>query len=129
PTLAELEQDIRELRGKFKSINPLSALTDVGADPAELVNVLNNAVSDVSSLLNSVGASASTSDYFTADKEAVKKAIRERLMMAFLGSTLCGDYQQTFKQFLFDDNFLLDQLMSALFDQLNRIVREALAPL
>ena len=39
------------------------------------------------------------------------------------------DYQQTLKQFLFDDNAVLDQLMDTLFDQINDAIRDGLSDL
>jgi hypothetical protein len=39
---------------------------------------------------------------------------------------LTANYQKTFRDFLGDDNFVLDQLMNTLFDQINGTIRNAL---
>jgi hypothetical protein len=68
-------------------------------------------------------------DYFTADPSAAKQAIQQELVNGFLGSPLPTDYQQTLKQFLFDDNAVMDQLMDTLFDQINDAIRDGLSDL
>jgi len=66
-------------------------------------------------------------DYFTADPVAAQAAIRERLILAFLGSPLSAGYQQTIKQFVYEDDALLTQLMDTLFQQINQAIREGLS--
>ena len=73
------------------------------------------------------GALTPAGDYFTADAGAAQAAIQQELMNAFLGSPLPADYQQTLKQFLFDDNAVVDQLMDTLFDQINSAIRDGLS--
>jgi hypothetical protein len=134
PTLAEVEKQLRDLR---------SQLTQVRAQLALATGTFNDAVS---SILNTSGAAdgfvaqagqavsnlmalavTPAGDYFAADPAAAKRQIRERLVQAFLGSTLPAQYQKTFKQFLYDDDALLNQLMATLFQQVNNGIREALA--
>src|ERR1019366_2767438 len=68
----------------------------------------------------------SSGDYFTSDPAAAKQALRRELESAFLASALPGNYQKTFRAFLYDKDFALDQLMDTLFDQVNRTVRDGL---
>ncbi len=68
-------------------------------------------------------------DYFSSNPTAAKQAIQTELMNAFLSSQLPTDYQQTLKQYLFDDNAVLDQLLDTLFDQINDAIRDGLSDL
>ena len=51
----------------------------------------------------------------------------KQIQTGFLGSPLAANYQKTFTQFLYDNNFALDQLMNTLFDQINRSIRNGLS--
>jgi hypothetical protein len=68
-------------------------------------------------------------DYFTANPAAAKQAIQQQLMDAFLSSPLSSDYQTTLRQFLFDDNAVLGELMDTTFDQINGAIRDGLEDL
>jgi hypothetical protein len=65
-------------------------------------------------------------DYFTANPLAARRAIRERLIVAFLSSQMPSKYQQTFKQFLYDDDVIVNQLTETLFQQINQSIRSAI---
>ncbi len=136
PTLAKIEADLRDLRAQFNQVRMqvgrvatdndfADALDRVNHTSATLLNFTQLAGDGVSDLLSSVVGP--TGDYFTADPERAKRELRERLLVAFLGSSMSGEYQTTFRQFLYDKNFLLDQLMDVLFDQVNRSIRNALS--
>ena len=133
PTLAKIEADMRELQSQFNQLHAqISAGTgDINAalnacnhDPTALTAYLNQAGAGVANLMSSVVGPAG--DYFTADPARAKREIRERLIVTFLGSSVPGKYQQTFRQFMYDKNFLLNQLMDVLFDQVNRSIRNGL---
>jgi hypothetical protein len=89
-----------------------------------LNDFLQSAGTTVTDYLASVLSPAG--DYFTADPAAAQAAIRKQLKNAFLASALPGNYQTTFRRFLYDKDFLLDQLMDTLFDQVNRTIRDGL---
>lgn len=134
PTLAKVESELTDLRAQFAQLHSAvatatgdfsSALSTTVYDGAALSAFVQSAGATVSNLLATVVAS--NPDYFTADPAAARQAILDRLTLAFLGSPLPGNYQQTFRQFLYDNNFVLDQLMDVLFDQINRSIRDGLA--
>jgi hypothetical protein len=133
PTLAQVESDLRNLRGQFAQLRAqiegatgdfTAALNTTTGDVNPLNNFLQQASSAVSNLLSVVVTPAS--NYFIDDPGAAEQAILNRLMLAFMSSPLPGDYQQTFRQFLFGDNFALNQVMNVLFDQINRSIRNGL---
>ena len=133
PTLAKIEADMRELQSQFNQLRSQvaagtgdinAALNAANHDPAALTAYLNQAGAGVANLMSSVVGPAG--DYFTADPARARREIRERLIVTFLGSSVPGKYQQTFRQFMYDKNFLLNQLMDVLFDQVNRSIRNGL---
>ena len=132
PTFANIEAQLRELRGQFNQLRQQvghvatdndfnEALNLANHDAAALQNYVNQAAAGVSNLMSVVAGPAG--DYFTANPARAKQEIRERLTIAFLSSPVPQKYQQTFRQFMYDKNFLLDQLMDVLFDQVNRSIR------
>jgi len=133
PTLAQVESDLQDLRSQVDELQGQIA-SGTGDFTAALQNAANDAMAAQQfvqtaaiNLTNMLGvAVTSAGDYFTADPAAAQDAIRERLIVTFLGSGFPADYQQSFKQFLTDDNFVLDQLLNVLFDQINRSIRDGL---
>jgi hypothetical protein len=99
------------------------ALGDVGAMNQFLQSAGTGLSNYLAAVINASG------DYFTADPAAAKAAIRKQLVLAFLGSALPSNCQQTMRQFLFDDNYVVDQLMDVLFDQINGTIRDGLSSL
>ena len=133
PTLAKIEADMRQLQSQFNDLRTQvlagtgdlnAALNAANHDSAALSTYLGQAGAGVANLMSSVVGPAG--DYFTADPARAKREIRERLIVTFLGSSVLGKYQQTFRQFMYDKNFLLNQLMDVLFDQVNRSIRNGL---
>ena len=134
PTFAKIETELRELRAQFAGLR--SQIASASGDFTAALNAANHTTATlqtfglqaggaVSNLLNSVVGPAG--DYFTADPVRAKREIRERLTVAFLGSPLTGSYQTSFRQFMYDKNFVLNQLTDVLFDQVNRSIREGLS--
>ena len=133
PTLAEVESELQDLRDQFAQLRTqidgtvgdfTAALNSAQEDLSAVNNYLQQASSAVSNLLSTVVTPAS--NYFTDDPAAAEQAILDRLMVAFISSPMPAGYQQTFRQFMFDDNFALDQLMNVLFDQINRSIRDGI---
>jgi len=134
PTLAELENQLRDLRNQFNAAR--TALASASGDFNRALNSITApttafdqyqqlAAKAVSNLLaSSVGPAG---DYFTANPEAARQQMRERLMAAFMASTVPAKYQQTFKQFLYDDDALLNTLLETLFQQVNQSIRNGLS--
>jgi hypothetical protein len=133
PTLAESEQQLKDLRAQFSQLR-VQVAGGSGDFSSALVVALNDAKGlqkfsgaaglNVSNLL--VSLNATSTDYLTGNPAQVKQAIRERLTVAFLGSPLVGNYQQTFRQFLYDDDFALNQLTDVIFGQINKAIRDGL---
>jgi hypothetical protein len=133
PTLAESEQQLKDLRAQFSQLHA-QITTGSGDFSSALVVALNDAKGlqqfrgaaglNVSNLL--VSLNAASTDYLTGNPTQAKQAIRERLTVAFLGSPLAANYQQTFRQFLFDDDFALNQLTDVIFGQINKAIRDGL---
>jgi len=130
PTLDELDSEIGELRQDLED-----AHGEISGGTGDISDILNSVTNDtgavsqfvtqsqtaVSNLLASVITPGS--DYFNADPAAARAAIQQRLEMAFLSSAIPGDYQKDFRQFFSDDNYVLDQLLSVLTDQINQAIR------
>ncbi|MEP6664752.1 MAG: hypothetical protein ABJC04_13935, partial [Verrucomicrobiota bacterium] len=102
-----------------------SSLNAVNHTGTTLTSYLQLAGSSMSNLLSATVGNAG--DYFTVDPARAKREIKERLTISFLSSTLAANYQTSFRQFLYDKNFLLTQLTDVLFDQVNRSIRDGLS--
>jgi hypothetical protein len=135
-TLDDIQSQLQDVSSQIAQVH--TSLTSASGD---FNQALGQALSDSSAVsqfvmaaendLSNRLASALTpaGDYFTADVNGAKQAIQQELVNAFLGSPLPTDYQQTLKQFLFDDNAVVDQLMDTLFDQINSAIRDGLSDL
>ena len=133
PTLAAVESRLREVQAQF---NELQSQLGAGGQFNQALGAVtgNTAARNQYVQLAGVGMSnylstavTAAGDYFTADPVAAQAAIRERLILAFLGSPLSAGYQQTIKQFVYEDDALLTQLMDTLFQQINQAIREGLS--
>ena len=132
-----------ELHTEFKGVvNQLNqtrgSLTDATSDFAKaLAEPLNSsgssgmitafetlAARDLTNYL--AGALTPQGDFFTANPAAVKQAIQQQLQNAFMNSSLMASYQTTLRQFLFDDNATVGELMDDTFDQMNDAIRDGL---
>ncbi len=136
PTLAKIEGEMRQLRSEFNQVRMQVGTVALDSDIDEALNIANHTGATLTTFVQAAGVSvsnlfsatvANNGDYFTADPARAKREIRERLTMAFLGSSLTANYQTMFRQFLYDKNFLLNQLMDVLFDQVNRSIRDGLS--
>jgi hypothetical protein len=131
-TLDKIQSELEDVRAQFQTVRSLlnpgsdfqGALSTIAADDDLVTDYLRNAGNLVTNYL--AGITGPASDYFTADPDAAKQAIANQLVIAFLSSAMPAAYQGTMRSFMSDPNFLLDQLMSALFDQVNRSIRDAL---
>jgi hypothetical protein len=136
PTLDDIQSQLQDLSNQVSQVH--TSLTSASGD---FNQALGQALTDATGASQFVQAAANNlsnrlasaitpaGDYFSANPNAVKQAIQTELMNAFLSSQLPTDYQQTLKQFLFDDNAVLDQLMDTLFDQINDAIRDGLSDL
>ena len=131
--LASIESDLQNLRSQMGEVHAqivsatgpiidgLNAITnDIGA----VQQFEQMSTAGISNLLS--GALTSSGDYFTANPAAAQADIRHRLEDAFINSALTGDYQTKFRQFVSDDDFLLNQLLCLLTDKINRAVRSSI---
>lgn len=133
PTLDEIQSDVDDVSNQLAQAQ--AQLESVSGDFNE---ALGSALQDANGLSQFQASAASgvtnylasvltpSGDLFTANPAAVQQAIQQQIATAFLSSALPGNYQQTFRQFLGDDNFVLDQIMDQLFDQINSTIRDAL---
>lgn len=136
PTLAKIEGELRQLRSEFTQVRMQVGTVPLDSDIDEALNIANHNNATLANYAQAAGVAVSNlfsatvgtaGDYFTADPARAKHEIRERLTMAFLSSSLTANYQTAFRQFLYDKNFLLNQLMDVLFDQVNRSIRNGLS--
>jgi uncharacterized membrane protein len=136
PTLAKIQTELEEVRAQLQAIRGSvsgaagdfnSALGTIVNDASLVTDYLQTAGNLVTNYLATVVIPGG--DFFTADVDAAKQAIANQLVIAFLSSAMPASYQTTMRSFLSDPNFLLDQLMSALFDQINKAVRDAVGSL
>jgi hypothetical protein len=133
PSLAKIETELTTLRDQVAQVR-----AQVSGATGDISVALNSAVNDGQALQSYVQTASVTisnllssrltaeGDFFSAEPGIAKQAIQEQLIIAFLSSPLPGNYQKTFRQFFFDDNFILDQLTDVLFDQINRSIRDGL---
>jgi hypothetical protein len=134
PTLAQLEADLLDIRSEFAKVkNAVSAangdfnlaLNSVTSASSALDQYQKLAAAGLSNLLTS--AMTPAGDYFTANPAAARQAIRERLIVTFLASAMPAKYQETIKQFVYEDDALLNTLLDTLFQQVNQSIRNAIA--
>jgi hypothetical protein len=136
PTLDDIQSQLGDLSNQVAqaqtSLNSASgdfhqalgqALTDATGASQFVSAAANNLSNRLAGLITPAG------DYFSSNPAGAKAAIQTELMNAFLSSQIPTDYQQTLKQFLFDDNATLDTLMDTLFDQINDAIRDGLSDL
>jgi hypothetical protein len=133
PSLAEIQSEINDVSNQLAQVQ-----TGLGSASGDFNQALAASLNDATGMgqfLQSAGTGVtnflasvitSSGDYFTSDPAAAKQALRRELESAFLASALPGNYQKTFRAFLYDKDFALDQLMDTLFDQVNRTVRDGL---
>jgi len=133
PTLAKVEDRLNEVQGELRKVRGQldgatgdfsKALGTVTGNVGALNDYMKIAGSSMSNLMASAVTPAR--DYFTANPAAAKQAIRERLIVAFLSSPMPAKYQQTFKQFLYEDDVIVNQLTETLFQQINESIRKSL---
>src|ERR1019366_3713789 len=127
PSLAEIQSEINDVSNQLAQVQ-----TGLGSASGDFNQALAASLNDATGMgqfLQSAGTGVtnflasvitSSGDYFTSDPAAAKQALRRELESAFLASALPGNYQKTFRAFLYDKDFALDQLMDTLFDQVNR---------
>jgi hypothetical protein len=134
PTLAQLETDLRDIRAEFGKIRGQVAgasgdfslaLNSVSSNAGALDQYQKLTIGGLTSLFGSVVTPAG--DYFTANPAEAKRAIRERLIVTFLASSMPAKYQEAFKQFLYEDDALLNTLLETLFQQVNQSIRNAIS--
>ena len=134
PTLANIQSQLTQLRTQFSQQR--AQITGASGDFASALNSANHATGGLNTYVQQAGSGVATmlassvgpvGDYFTADPARAKREIRERLVVAFLGSPVAAAYQTAFRQFLSDPNAQLTQLTDVLFDQVNRAIRDGLS--
>ena len=141
PLLGDLDDSLNEIQSDLQDVN--NQLTAVHAQLSGVSGgfnqALGTALNDANGLnqfIQTAGANLTNylagvvtpaGDYFTANPAAAQAAMRKQFETAFLSSTLPGNYQTTFRQFLSDKDFALNQLMSTLFDEINRTIRNSLS--
>jgi hypothetical protein len=134
PTLTEIQGDIEDVSNQLAEVQAQldstsggfnQALGGVLQDATGVSNFLQSAAQNLTNYLASVITPAG--DLMSANPAAVQQAIRQQIATAFLSSVVSANYQKSFRDFLGDDNFALDQLMNTLFDQINSTIRNALA--
>jgi hypothetical protein len=133
PTLSRIESELRKIQSRVgelrQQLTSLSgqfndALNSASNNGQALQGFLGQAGLAVSNLLATVVGPAG--DYFTSDPARAKREIKERLLVTFLGASMASKYQQTFRNFLADDQFLMNELMDTLFSQINDTIRNGL---
>jgi len=141
PLLGDLDDSLSEIQSDLVDVNHQlaqvqSQLTDVSGDFSQALGTALNDANGLNQFVQAAGtdltnflASAITpaGDYFTSNPGASQGAMRKQLETAFLSSSLPGNYQTTFRQFLADKNFVANQLMDTLFDEINRTIRNSLS--
>lgn len=133
PTLAKVQDRLDEVRSELtRARGQLDGATGDFSKALGTVTGNGTAVGDfmrlAGSSMSNLMATAITParDFFTANPPAARQAIRERLIVAFLSSQMPSKYQQTFKQFLYEDDAIINQLTETLFQQINQSIRSAI---
>ncbi len=108
PTLTEIQGDFTDVSNQIAQVH--QQLTLVSGDFNQALGEALGDVGAMNQFVHSAGAGLSnylaavitaSGDYFTADPAAAKAAIRKQLVLAFLGSALPSNCQQTMRQFLY----------------------------
>ena len=132
PTLAEVERELLEARAELNGLR--SQLASANGEFKQAITsvtsagALNQYVGLAGTAMSNLMFTANTAqgDFFTANPAEAKRQIKQQFVRAFLNSTLTGKYQETFKQYLYDDNALVNQITETLFQQINVAVRNGL---
>ena len=136
PTLIQIQSDLIDASNKIAQAQ--SSLTN---GLGQLNQALGQIVGDANGIQQFAlafavdmtnylaGVITPAGDFFTANAASARTAIQNQMLNGFVSSSLATDYQQTLKQFLFDDNALVDQLMDSFFDQIDEAIREGLSTL
>lgn len=134
PTLDAIQSQLLDVSNQIGQVHAqltggVGGFYQALSEPFSDANAVGQFVQGAATDLTNLFASALTpaGDYFSANPNAARQAIEQQLVAAFLSSALASDYQQTLRQFLFDPNAALDELMDTLFDQINGAIRDALA--
>lgn len=132
PTMDKIESALKRVHGEFKEARAQiagftgdfgAALKAVGRNSDLLDGVVAIAGRSVSNFLFS--ATGYAGDEFAGDPARMKQALREELIASFLSAPLTANYQRTFREFLYDKDFAVNQIMEVLFDQINQTIRKA----
>lgn len=133
PTLTEIQLDIEDATNQLAQVKEQiddaagdfnQALGSVISDGNSVNTFLKTSAQNVTNYLASV--LTQSGDLFTVNQAATQQAIKKEIVNAFLSSALTGNYQMVFRQFLGDNNALLDEVMNAMFAQINSTIRDAL---
>ncbi len=134
PTLKKVEERLGEIRREFNSLQTqLAGTTGDFAKALGTVTGNANALAEYGRLSGvglsnlMAGVSMPVGDFLTANPTAARQALRDRLITAFLASPLPAKYQQTFKQFLYEDDAIVSQLTETIFQQINQSIRNGLS--
>lgn len=124
--LQDLKSQVEQVQGTLKDINGdfSNALGELAGDVNLFQNYLQLAGNLTTNYLGSVLKGGR--DYLSANVDGAKAAIEDQLTTAFVSSVLPTAYQTTFRSFLADDNFLLNQIMESLFGRIDQELRDAL---
>jgi hypothetical protein len=134
PTLAKVEERVNEMRREFNTLR--GQLGSPAGDFSKALGTVTGNANQLAEFSKLTGISVSnylasvvmpSRDYFTANPAAAKQALRDRLITGFLGSPLPAKYQQTFKQFLYEGDAIVNQLTETIFQQINQSIRNALS--
>ncbi len=136
PTLDAIQSQLEEVSNQLAQVQ--QSVDSASGDFNQALGQALNDASGASQFIDGVGTDLSNrlagvltpaGDYFSADANSAKQAIQQEVMNAFLGSPLPADVQQALRQFLSDNNGVVDQLMDTLFDQINEAIRDGLSDL
>lgn len=136
PTLDDIQSQLMDLSNQVAQVH--NSLKSPSGDFNQALSQALNDASGASQFVQLAGINLSNrlagvlspaGNYFTDNPTAAKQAIQKELANAFLGSPLPANYQQMLKQYLFDNNAVLDTLMDTLFDQINSAIRDGLSDL
>lgn len=132
-TLDDIQQELQGVKTQFDDIRSditndtgdiSSSLSEITNQTAQLQVMLQQVATDISNAVAETTTPAM--DYFSSDPDAAKQRLSDTMITTFLGSAIPASYQGTFRGFLSDNNFLLDQLMDVTMDQINEAIRNEL---
>lgn len=132
PTIEEIQEEIEDLRKQIGELraqvdgltgNFSDALQSATHQGTEIQGAIDQAANSLQDYLKT-GLNAADDLFDPSRKQEVEAALRERLTLGLLGSSIPTELQLALRRYVYDPDELVDQLMGALFQQINGVIHD-----